>query len=103
VCGEQDEIAEVVTDEQGRPESDADLRDTENVPLKEDIHAYFDREVKPHVADAWIDEDKTKVGYEIPFTRHFYVYKALRPLKDIEGDIKTLEKEIQGMLGEVVG
>jgi type I restriction enzyme M protein len=102
-CGEQDETAEVVTDEQGRPESDADLRDTENVPLKEDIHAYFDREVKPHVADAWIDEDKTKVGYEIPFTRHFYEYKPLRPLKDIEADIKTLEKEIQGMLGEVVG
>jgi type I restriction enzyme M protein len=102
-CGEQDETAEVATDEQGRPECDADLRDTENVPLKEDIHAYFDREVKPHVADAWIDEDKTKVGYEIPFTRHFYVYKPLRPLKDIEADIKTLEKEIQGMLGGTVG
>jgi type I restriction enzyme M protein len=102
-CDEQDETAEVVTDEQGRPESDPDLRDTENVPLKEDIHVYFDREVKPHVADAWIDEDKTKVGYEIPFTRHFYEYKPLRPLKDIAADIKALEGEIQGMLGEVVG
>lgn len=73
------------------------------MPLKEDIHVYFDREVKPHVADAWIDEDKTKVGYEIPFTRHFYEYKPLRPLKDIAADIKALEGEIQGILGEVVG
>jgi type I restriction enzyme M protein len=100
-CGEQDETAEVVTDEHGRLESDADLRDTENVPLKEDIHAYFDREVKPHVADAWIDEDKTKVGYEIPFTRHFYEYKPLRPLKDIAADIKALEQQIQDQLKEV--
>jgi type I restriction enzyme M protein len=102
VFGEQDETADVVIVEQGSPESDADLRDTENVPLKDDIHAYFDREVKPHVADAWIDEDKTRIGYEIPFTRHFYEYKPLRPLKRIEADIKALEKEIQGMLGEVV-
>jgi len=101
--GGQDETAEVVIDVDCRPESDADLRDTENVPLKEDIHSYFDREVKPHVADAWIDQDKTKVGYEIPFTRHFYEYKPLRPLKDIEVDIKALEKEIQGMLGVAVG
>jgi type I restriction enzyme M protein len=102
VFGEQDETADVVIVEQGSPESDADLRDTENVPLKDDIHAYFDREVKPHVADAWIDEDKTRIGYESPFTRHFYEYKPLRPLKRIEADIKALEKEIQGMLGEVV-
>jgi type I restriction enzyme M protein len=99
---ERDETAEVCTDSKGRPEPDADLRDNENVPLKEDIGAYFKREVLPHVQDAWIDESKTKVGYEIPFTRHFYKYKALRPLSEIEGEIRALETEIQGMLGEVL-
>jgi type I restriction enzyme M protein len=99
---ERDETADVCVDAKGRPEPDAELRDNENVPLKEDIHAYFKREVKPHVPDAWIDETKTKVGYEIPFTRHFYKYKALRPLAEIEGEIRALEGEIQGMLGEVL-
>ena len=101
--GERDDAAEVCRDAKGNVEPDADLRDYENVPLKEDIHAYFDREVRPHVADAWIDESKTKVGYEIPFTRHFYKYKPLRPLAEIEAEIRTLEAEIQGLLGEVVG
>ncbi len=73
-----------------------------NVPLKEDIHACFEREVKPHVPDAWIDESKTKVGYEVPFTRHFYKYTPIRPLDEIEADIRKLEAEIQGMLGEVL-
>ncbi|MEZ4225967.1 MAG: hypothetical protein R3B13_33780 [Polyangiaceae bacterium] len=91
------------TDSKGNPEPDSDLRDNENVPLKEDIHEYFAREVLPHVPDAWIDESKTKVGYEIPFTRHFYEYKPLRPLEEIEADIRKLEEEIQGMLGEVLG
>lgn len=100
---ERDETADICTDSKGRPEPDAELRDNENVPLKEDVQAYFDREVKPHVPDAWIDESKTKVGYEIPFTRHFYQYKPLRPLAEIEGEIRALESEIQGMLGEVLG
>lgn len=100
---ERDETADICTDSKGRPEPDAELRDNENVPLKEDIHAYFEREVKPHVPDAWIDESKTKVGYEIPFTRHFYQYRPLRPLAEIEGEIRALEAEIQGMLGEVLG
>jgi type I restriction enzyme M protein len=99
---ERDETAELCTLKDGRPEPDPDLRDTEHVPLKEDIHAYFDREVKPHVPDAWIDEEKTKVGYEIPFTRFFYKYTPPRPLAEIEADIKKLEAEIQGMLGEVL-
>ena len=99
---ERDESAEVVLGQDGKPEPDADLRDTENVPLKEEVAAYFDREVKPHVPDAWVDESKTKIGYEIPFTRHFYRYQPLRPLKAIEADIKSLEEEIQGLLGEVV-
>ena len=100
--GERDETADVCTDSHGNPEPDADLRDYENVPLKEDIQTYFKREVLPHVADAWIDESKTKQGYEIPFTRHFYQYTPLRPLPEIEAEIRELEDEIQRMLREVL-
>lgn len=99
---ERDGTAEICRGSKGRPESDADLRDNENVPLKEDIHAYFKREVLPHVPDAWIAEEKTKIGYEIPFTRHFYRYKPLRSLSEIETEIRTLEAEIQGMLARVL-
>jgi type I restriction enzyme M protein len=77
------------------------LRDTENVPLKEDIREYFELEVKPHVPDAWIDKDKTKIGYEIPLTRHFYKYTPPRPLDVIEKEIRELEGEIMGMLSAV--
>jgi type I restriction enzyme M protein len=100
--GERNEKAEICRDADGNSDPDTDLRDTENVPRKEDVHAYFEREVKPHVPDAWIDESKTKDGYEIPFTRHFYKYIPLRPLADIEADIRRLEGEIQGMLGKVL-
>ncbi len=100
---ERDDEAETCRDKQGNPEPDTDLRDTENVPLRENIQAYFEREVLPHVPDAWIDHDKTKVGYEIPFTRHFYEYTPLRPLEEIEAEIRELEEKIQGMLGEVLG
>ncbi|MFD4230077.1 N-6 DNA methylase [Streptomyces sp. NPDC058545] len=85
----------------GASEPDADLRDYENVPLGEDIEAYLKREVLSHVPDAWIDHTKTKIGYEIPFTRHFYVYEPPRPLAEIDAELKTLEAEIQGLLGEV--
>ena len=71
------------------------------VLMKKTIEAYFDKEVKPYVPDAWIDYSKTKVGYEIPMTRHFYVYEPPRKLEDIEGDIKNLEGEIVKLLGEV--
>ncbi|MCB9633978.1 MAG: SAM-dependent DNA methyltransferase [Sandaracinus sp.] len=98
---ERDDTADVCKDAKGQPEPDTDLRDTENVPLKEDVDAYVAREVLPHVPDAWVDESKTKIGYEIPFTRHFYEYKPLRPLAEIEAEIRGLEAEIQGMLGEV--
>lgn len=101
--GERDEAGEVCKDAKGNVEADADLRDYENVPLKENIRSYFEREVKPHLPDAWIDESKMKVGYEIPFTRHFYQYKPLRPLDESESEIRALEKEIQGILGEVLG
>nr|WBO78592.1 type I restriction-modification system subunit M [Streptomyces sp. SBE_14.2] len=85
----------------GAPEPDTDLRDYENVPLGEDVEEYLKREVLPHVPDAWIDHAKTKIGYEIPFTRHFYVYKPPRPLEEIDAELKSLEAEIQALLGEV--
>lgn len=100
---ERDETADICTDAKGRPEPDPELRDYENVPLKEDIHEYFKREVLPHIPDAWIDEGKTKTGYEIPFTRHFYKYVRPRPLEDIEADIKEIEKDIVQMISEVAG
>src|SRR5207302_11101451 len=99
--GERDETAEICRDRDGNPEPDAELRDTENVPLKEKIEDYFKREVLPHVPDAWIDHSKTKLGYEIPLNRHFYRYEPPRPLDEIESDIKTLESEILTLLKEV--
>ena len=98
---ERDETATICTNRKGDPEPDAELRDTESVPLKESIQDYFQREVLPHVPDAWIDESKTKVGYEIPFNRHFYRYEPPRPLEDIERDIKGLEEDIVALLREV--
>ena len=100
---ERDETADICTDVKGKPEPDPELRDYENVPLKEDIHEYFKREVLPHVPDAWIDESKTKIGYEIPLTRHFYKYVPPRPLDEIEADIKEIEKDIVRMISEVAG
>ncbi|MGG5173041.1 type I restriction-modification system subunit M [Pseudarthrobacter sp. J1738] len=98
---ERDETADVCTGAKGAPEPDTDLRDTENVPLNEDTQAYFEREVLPHVPDAWIDESKTKVGYEIPFTRHFYKYVAPRSLEEIDADLNKLISEITVLLSEV--
>ena len=98
---ERDEDAEVCRKSGGQIEADSSLRDTETVPLKESVEEYFEREVKPHVGDAWIDESKEKVGYEIPLNRHFYRYEEPRKLKVIEGDIKSLESEIVQLLSEV--
>ena len=98
VLSERDESAEICLNVNGDPEPDAMLRDYENVPLKEDIHVYFDREVRPHVPDAWIDESKTKVGYEIPFNRHFYVFKPPRALDEIDADLKAVAGRIMTML-----
>jgi len=100
---ERDETADICIDNKGNPEPDPELRDTENVPLKEDIYEYFEREVKPHVPDAWIDESKTKIGYEIPFTRHFYKYQPLRPSEEIMKEIIELEKSISEKLKKVMG
>ena len=85
--------------QKGKPQPDADLRDTENVPLSEDVVEYFKREVLPHAADAWIDDEKTKVGYEIPFNRHFYVFKPPRALAEIDAELKTVTDRILGMIG----
>lgn len=82
----------------GKPIADPSLRDTESVPLKEDIKEYFKREVLPFAPDAWIDKKKTKIGYEIPFTRYFYKYEAPKPSKDIKAEILEIEKELNGAL-----
>lgn len=82
-------------------EANSKLRDFENVPLKEDVQVYFEREVLPHMSDAWIDHDKTKVGYEINFNRHFYRFTAPRPLNEIDADLKRAEEEIVRLLREV--
>lgn len=125
--GERDPDAAICYDSKGRPEPDTELRDTENIPLPEStllplamdfgpdkpndklvedfrgvIDAYMAREVLPHVDDAWVDYDKTKVGYEIPINRHFYVYKPPRPLDEIEAEITLLESEIAGLLKGLV-
>lgn len=124
---ERDKTADICTDAKGNPEPDSELRDTEIVSLPANIalplplgfdnetghdrllaivqdhcEAYLKAEVLPHVPDAWIDHSKTKVGYEIPLTRHFYVYQPPRPLEEIASEISQLEKEIVAMLGEVV-
>jgi len=106
---ERDETAEMCCDEEGHPEADPELRDTENVPLSEDIEVFFEREVKPHVPDAWIntairdhkDGGIGKVGYEINFNRYFYKYTPPRPLEEIEADIRKIESEIMEMLKEI--
>jgi len=106
---EHDPEAEICTDKKGKPEPDSSLRDNENVPLGESIQAYFDREVKPHVPDAWIDESKTDdldgevgiVGFEIPFNRHFYQFVPPRPLEEIDADLKACTDRIKAMIEEL--
>jgi len=105
----KDEKAAICFDTKGKPEADSDLRDYENVPLKENIYEYFEREVKPYVSDAWINEevrDKKDglvgiVGYEIPFNRYFYKYTPPRSLEEIDNDLKNLSKKIMELLDEI--
>ncbi|MEU5987619.1 class I SAM-dependent DNA methyltransferase [Spirillospora sp. NPDC047418] len=106
-----DPEGELQVDRKNNPLPDSDLRDNENVPLttmhapdsqlRAEIDEYMEREVLPHVPDAWVDHSKTKIGFEIPFTRHFYVYKPPRPLDEIDAELKALESEIQTLLGQV--
>jgi type I restriction enzyme M protein len=108
---ERDETAAVCKNTDGSPEPDPELRDTESVPLAESVETFFEREVKPHVPDAWIDSDKRDpkdgrvglIGYEINFNRYFYRYTPPRPIEEIEQDIRSLEKDIVRMLAEVTG
>jgi len=107
---ERDETA-AICNRDGHPEPDPELRDTESVPLSESVEAFFNREVKPHVLDAWIDTDKRDpkdgqvglIGYEINFNRYFYRYTPPRPLEEIEADIRVIEQDILRMLAEVTG
>ena len=92
----------VVNDKKGNPKPNTKLRDYERVPLTEDIDVYYQREVKPHVPDSWIDRKKDKVGYEINFNRYFYQYTPLRSLKEIADEILALERKSEGLLNEVL-
>ncbi|HYN08084.1 MAG TPA: class I SAM-dependent DNA methyltransferase [Vicinamibacterales bacterium] len=108
---ERDETADVCQGKDGRPEPDPELRDTESVPLTESVEAYFDREVRPQVSDAWIDESRRDlrdggvgvVGYEVNFNRYFYKYVPPRPVEEIEAEIRAIEKDVVRMLAEVTG
>lgn len=99
---ERDEKGKIVLDAKGNPKSDSELKDFEKVPMKENIKDYFNKEVLPFAPDAWYDDKKMKVGYEISFTKYFYKNEPLRDLADIEKDIMQLEKETDGLLNEIV-
>jgi type I restriction enzyme M protein len=98
----RDEKGDIVQDSKGNVKPDSSLRDTESIPLTENIDEYFKREVIPHVPDAWMDRSKDKVGYEVSFTKYFYKYQPLRPLQAIAADILELEKETEGLLKGII-
>jgi type I restriction enzyme M protein len=100
---ERDAKGEIIKDKKGNPKPDSSLRDTENIPLTMDMQEYMEKEVLPHVPDAWIDDSKTNIGYEINFTKYFYQYKPLRSLEEIRADILAIEQETDGLLKEVIG
>lgn len=100
---QKDENGNIITDRKGKPKADPKKRDYENVPLNEYVHEYFDREVKPYNPDAWIDEKKSVVGYEIPFTRVFYKFVEPEKTEDIEKEIKAAEKDIMESLNKLFG
>jgi len=99
---QRDEAGKIIKDGKGKPKSDTSLKDVENVPMKEDIQAFFDREVAPFVPDAWYETKGAKIGYEIPFNKYFYDFSALRSLEDISSDIFKLEEETDGLLKEII-
>lgn len=96
----RDSAAEPVNSKKGY-EPDPELQDTETIPLDDDVDAFVEREVVPYVPDAWVDHSKTKIGYEIPFTRQFYEYVPPRPLAEIDADIKDSQQRILKLLAEV--
>ena len=100
---ERDETAVPAKDSKGNLKADSDLRDYENIPVTQDIDEYFEKEVTKYVPDAWIvPETRDKIGYEIPLTRHFYVYKPLRSLEEIDTDLKANSEEIQALQKKVL-
>lgn len=99
---ERDENGSIVKDSKGKPKSDKSLKDSENVPMTEDIDTYFKREVLPFAPDAWYDKKKMKVGYDIAFNKYFYQYESLRSLDNISNEIMALEAETDGLLKEIV-
>ncbi|MBN2639680.1 MAG: SAM-dependent DNA methyltransferase [Bacteroidales bacterium] len=99
---EKDTTGKIVTDSKGNPKSDNALKDYENVPMTENIDEYFKREVLPFVPDAWYDDKKMKVGFEIPFNKHFYQHRSLRSMEEIAADILKLEQETDGLLHEII-
>ncbi|QOX81599.1 N-6 DNA methylase [Nanchangia anserum] len=99
--GTKNPDADICVDAKGNPEPDPDLRDTEQIPLREDIDAYFQREVIPYAPDAWIDRDKTKIGYEIPFTRYFYTYEELGDPVETLAEIQALSAQIQADIAKL--
>lgn len=100
---ERDDDADSQLDKDGNLVADSDLRDNENIPLNQKIDEYFEKEVKPYVPDAWIDENtRDNIGYEIPFTKHFYKYKPLRPLEEIDAEIRKLQEDIVSGLDELM-
>ena len=92
----------VETDKQGKPKPDGSLRDSERIPLGVDIDEYYNREVKPHLPNSWMDRNKDTVGYEINFTKYFYKYKPLRSFDDITKDLLELEKETDGLMKKLI-
>lgn len=99
---ERDENGNIVYASKGKPKADSKLKDTENIPLKEDIQEFFEREVLPFAPDAWWDEKDTKVGYEINFAKYFYKHQPPRPLTQIAKDIFAIEEETEGLLKEII-
>ena len=102
----KDENGKIVLSNKGKnkglPQPDPKLRDTENVPFNQDIKKFFKKEILIHTPDAWIDHSKSKIGYEIPFTRHFYKYEPPRPIKEIDRDLKNATNEIQSLLNKIL-
>ncbi len=92
----------VLTDRHGNSKPNTQKRDYERIPLSDDIEEYFEREVKPHIPDSWMDITNNKVGYEINFTKSFYQYKPLRSLKEISRDLLKLDEETEGLMKEIL-
>ena len=97
-----DDEGNIVKDKKGNPKPDSKLRDNERVPLSQNIEEYFEKEVKPHLPNSWINTDKNSVGYEINFTKYFYKYQPLRSIEDIKNELLELEQKSESLLKEII-